>query len=887
VTPERRRQIEELFEAALDMPEAERGNWLEVRCGGDAELLRKVKALLAASDRTAGFLEKDVRAAARSVLEDPPSDRRIGAYRVVRELGRGGMGVVYLAERDDGQFRRQVAIKLLRSSPEADELHHRFLTERQILASLGHPNIAQLLDGGVTDGQLPYLVMEYVDGLPITVHCNRHRLGIDERLLLFQDACAAVHHAHQSLILHRDLKPSNILVTESGQVKLLDFGIAKLLDPDALLHPVPLTRTGLRPMTPQYASPEQVNGEPLTTASDVYALGVVLYEMLTGRPPYRFPQAALHEMLAAVSHEQPERPSTRVLQERAPVEGDEPAWAALSTTLDRVSRRLRGDLDAIVLTALRKEPERRYGSVEQMAADIQRHRAGHPIIARRDSGGYRLRKFASRHRWSLAAAGVLLVLLFSYAVTITVQNRRIRDALAQSVVDNSRAAQMATLLISMFERGGEGDPASDSAAAQLLERRLQRAEGMFLQPRERVRMLAALARIHRHLGDFSRAAALLEESLELQRTVADDRYADESETRIRLAEAFRNLNRRVEAESLLRRQIAEDRGRLGGDHPRVAWGLNELFYVLEEKGDYDGAESVAREALAIRKRLFGLDHVDVASSTTDLGLLLRRRGRLREAEPLYRQALEMNRQFYDPDSWQVAETLNGLGLLLVDLGRPQDAEPILREALERYRRIYGDRHPSVSVAMNSLARALSEQGQDAEPERLFTESLAIRRAAYGPTHPRTATALHALGTHHLERRDYVRAEAPVREALELWRRAFGDEHPDVARGRAARGRLLLETGKLDSAEADLRAGLRIQETALGAGHPQTAEIVHHLGVLLSRRGSFAEAESLFLRAQAVYEEQLASGDRRTSRLRSDLAALYTAWARPGEAKRYR
>jgi serine/threonine-protein kinase len=886
MTRERRRRIEELFEAALDVPEAERGSWLEVRCGGDADLLRMVKALLAASERTGGLLEKDARGAIHSALEQSSPDRRIGPYRVVRELGRGGMGVVYLAERDDGQFHRRVAIKLLRSSPDADELHHRFLAERQILASLGHPNIAQLLDGGLTDGQLPYLVMEYVDGLPITVHCDRHRLDIDERLVLFQEACAAVHHAHQSLVLHRDLKPSNILVAANGQVKLLDFGIAKLLDPEAMIHPVPLTRSGFGPMTPQYASPEQVHGDPLTTASDVYALGVVLYEMLTGRLPYRFPRAALHEILAAVSHEQPEPPSARVMQGGAQIEGEQ-AWAARSSSPERLTRRLRGDLDAIALKALRKEPERRYGSVEQMAEDLRRHRAGHPILARRDSGGYRLRKFAARHRWSLAGAAVIVLLLSAYAVTITIQNRRIRDALAQSVVDNARAAQMASLLISMFERGGEGDAAADSAAAELLERRLRRAEGMFRQPRERVRMLTALARVHRHLGEFARAAALLEEALELQRTVPDDRYADESETRIRLAEAYRNMNRIVEAEGLLRQQLAEDRRRLGRDHPRVAWGLNELFFVLEEKGDYTGAESAAREALATRQRLFGVDHADVATSTADLGLLLRRRGRLREAEPLYRQAVEMNRRFYDSDSWQVAEALNGLGLLLVDLGRPQEAEPILREALERYRRIYGDTHPSVSVALNSLARALSEQGQDAEPERLFMESLAIRRAAFGPSHPRTATALHALGTHHLERGNYARAEAPLRDALDLWRRAYGDEHPEVARGRVARGRLLLETGKLDSAETDLRAGLRVQETALGTRHPQTAETLHQLGVLLGHRGDFTEAESLYLRAEAVYEEQLAAGHHRTGRLRSDIAALYAAWGRPGKATRSR
>src|SRR5215211_7118347 len=282
-----RHEIESIFEEAVELPRAERVRFLAARCGGDHRLREEVDALIGAHERTAGVLEGNGAAAVAGALPDPNRDRHIGSYRVLRELGRGGMGVVYLAERDDGQYRRRVAVKVLRASQDADELHQRFVAERQILASLNHEHIAQLLDGGVSDGQLPYIVIEYVDGLPITEYCDRQRLDVAARLRLFQEVCAAVHHAHQNLVLHRDLKPGNVLVTSGGQVKLLDFGIAKLLNPSLGGVEQPITRTAFRLMTPAYASPEQVRGDSLTTASDVYALGLLLYELLTGRPAHR------------------------------------------------------------------------------------------------------------------------------------------------------------------------------------------------------------------------------------------------------------------------------------------------------------------------------------------------------------------------------------------------------------------------------------------------------------------------------------------------------------------------------------------------------------------------------------------------------------------------
>ena len=341
----RRLEIESIFENAIELTAVERRDWVAEQCGTDPVLRAEVEALIAAHERPDGVLESEIAGALLDALDGARPIRRVGAYCVIRELGRGGMGVVFLAERDDGQYEQRVAVKVLRASPDNGDLRRRFRAERQILATLKHRSIAQLLDGGVTKGRLPYLVMEYVDGLPITAYCDKHRLGVGARLRLFREVCGAVHYAHQNLIIHRDIKPGNILVSSDGGVKLLDFGIAKLMDPTLAPVGQPRTRTELRAMTPEYASPEQIRGESVTTASDVYALGVVLYELLCGRRPYDLTGTSPHKFEELVCWRVPEQPSAVVSDER-------------------LRHTLRGDLDAIVMMALRKDVADRYGSVD-------------------------------------------------------------------------------------------------------------------------------------------------------------------------------------------------------------------------------------------------------------------------------------------------------------------------------------------------------------------------------------------------------------------------------------------------------------------------------------------------------------------------------------------
>ncbi|HSR42665.1 MAG TPA: serine/threonine-protein kinase, partial [Longimicrobiales bacterium] len=494
---ERRTTVEEIFDAALELPEASRDAFLDEACRGDDELRDEVEDLLAAHRRAEGILDRGPGRVAADLLDlaggtgpDLPGDRTVGPYRVVDELGRGGMGVVYLAERSDGHFRRRVALKVI-PGRETPGLRARMVAERQILASLDHPNIAGLLDGGVTDDGRPFLVMEYVAGLPVDVYCDRMRLSVRERLELFVTIARAVEHAHRNLVVHRDLKPSNILVNSDGEVKLLDFGIAKLLNPALVGVEAPVTLHDTRLLTPQFASPEQLRGEVLTTASDVYSLGLILYRLLTGVPPFPVADPSITAILSAVLAGDPERPSVQALRDREIVHGDgskrelsaESRATERHTVPRRLARTLKGDLDAIALKALRPEPARRYGSAEALAQDLERFLAGEPVQARKGSRIYRLGKLVRRHR-AVAGAGVTAVVTLAVGGGVAAWQAGVaRQERDEAQLARVQAEEVSDFLMELFRIG---DPLSGDGGAvtarDLVGRGLQRADALAGQP---------------------------------------------------------------------------------------------------------------------------------------------------------------------------------------------------------------------------------------------------------------------------------------------------------------------------------------------------------------------------------------------------------------------
>ena len=505
MNPERWGRIEELFRTAIDRPADERDAYLTRVCGSDEDLRREVLSLLE-RDSDEDFIRDPIANAALAFTAKPNDDltgERIGPYRVTRLIGRGGMGDVYEAERDDEHFQQQVAIKIIKRGMDTDFVRDRFLRERQILASLDHPHIARLFDGGATPDGSPYFVMEFVAGEPITAYCRRHQLSVNEKLKLFRKVCSAVQHAHQKLIVHRDLKPSNILITPSadgkeGEPKLLDFGIAKLLSTDAS-QPHTRTETALRMMTPEYASPEQARGQAVATTTDVYSLGVVLYELLTERRPHEFRTYAPAEIERAICDTEIEEPSKVVGQ--------------MTGAPTKLARQLAGDLDNITMMAMRKEPERRYQSVEQFSEDIRRHLAGMPVVARKDTFGYRAGKLVRRHKAGVAILALLIIL----AVAMTIQAARIARERDRANQEAATAQAVTQSLVAMFEFADPGKSRGNVITArELLDQGAEKVvRELKDQPVVQAKLLDTIGRLYQSIGVYDREQPLLEEALKL------------------------------------------------------------------------------------------------------------------------------------------------------------------------------------------------------------------------------------------------------------------------------------------------------------------------------------------------------------------------------------
>ena len=668
-----RREVEALFEAALARPPEERGRWLETACRGDGILRREVEALLRAHERAEGVLEADL-APPPSLAGLAPELDRVGRYRVVGELARGGMGAVYLADRDDGLFRQRVAVKVLRRSAHVQELRPRFEAERQILAALEHPHIARLLDGGITDDGRPFLVMEYVEGRPVDEYCEAEGLGLEDRLRLFCEVARAVHYAHGRLVVHRDLKPSNVLVTDAGEPKLLDFSIAKILDPGALGLEAPETRTGLRLMTPEYAAPEQVLGEPATTAVDVYGLGVVLYELLAGRRPFHLEGCTAGEAERVLLHEDPAPPSERA-EGRA---GAGPGAAGGGPGGRRWRRRLEGDLDRIVLKALRKEPERRYVSAGQMAEDVERHLEGRPVRARGESLAYRGRTFVRRHLLGLASAAAVLAALVAGTVLATVGMVRAERAEAVARREAASARQVSRFLVELFEVSDPGEARGTTVTArEILDRGAERvSRDLEAQPLVQARLMGTVGEIYRRLGLYGASRPLLERTLEVRRR------------------------------------------ELGAGHPEVADALHDLGHVLEQQGHFGESAERYAGAVALRERLGPDERIPLARSLTGLAAVRLRQGRIDDAAGLLDRAAGIHESAGDAAPVDLAWTLHELGSSCREQGRWAEAESHLRRALEIQASALPPDHPGLAATRRELAGALRGLGRGPEADSL-------------------------------------------------------------------------------------------------------------------------------------------------------------------------
>ncbi|MFO8099398.1 MAG: serine/threonine-protein kinase [Salinibacter sp.] len=835
--PDRWNEINTILTKVLERPPDEREAVLAEACAGDPALRNEVEELLDASTTYGNVLDEGAEALARPLFESDASgdaDRpavpvtagqRVGPYRVLERVGAGGTSVVFRARREDEQFQRDVALKVLRhplddEGPEAE----RFRAERQILASVSHPHLAAVYDGGVLGGGQPYLAMEYVDGRSITEHCREEELSVDGRLSLFRQAAEAVQAAHEQMIVHRDLKPSNVLVDQAtGAVKLVDFGIAKILGelPGA---PSPVTQTGRHPMTPAYAAPEQVKGEAISLATDTYALGVLLYELLADRRPFGERNTGPYAVARAVCEDDPPPPSTCVEEER--------------------QRAVNGDLDAIVLKALRKRPDERYDTVEALLDDLRRHQDERPVQAYQGSLAYRARKFVRRNRGLLAgttAATLIVVGLVVYHI------QRLSAERNQAQREAQKAEQVSEYLAELF---AEADPeeaqGSPTTARELLAAGVDRINELDDQPAVQGELAFVLAKTRRRLGLYDTTEALL-------------------------TRAHR-----------LRTQVH------GREHPDVAETLSEkALLARDHDGDYAEAESLMQESAAIYRAVHGERHASVAEQLKDLVYVQRRQGKLDAAEASVREALSIRRAQPDADSMAVAETLFNLAAILRDRKQYERAEDVQQRSLALSRQHTEGPHPGTAANLDAMGFLLKEQEDLEAAEAHYQEALSMKRDLYGTPHPRVVTTLNNLGKLAERRGRYEEAETHLRSALRMRRALQEEPHPKIAVHLHNLGGILHDQGDLASADSALQAARdMLQATDQGESTTMAHALEKH-GNVLRAQERYTDAEAAYQQALALRQSIHEEGHPKIPTLQADLESLYDQWGKPELAAQYR
>ena len=814
-------RMERLFKAALLHPPSEQPGFLEAACPDDAALREEILSLLKADQAAEQKEFLDAPLSSLSGLDQYLSEeqgepdqrfvgKEIGPYRVLRFIGHGGMGDVYYAVREE-PFRQYVALKIIRRGMDTQEVTRRFEMERQILASLNHPNIGGIYDGGITDDGLPYFAMEFVDGVAITTFCDSRSMSIEERLRLFQYVCRAAHHAHQNLVIHRDLKPSNILVTGQGVPKLLDFGIAKLVNPNLGPADAPITRTEIRAMTPEYASPEQAEGESLTTVSDVYSLGVILYELLTGQRPYYFRKKTSEEIRSVLYEYEPERPSSVVTSVRERAKGGkeskpEEIGEKRGMTPERLQKRLAGDLDNIVLMAMRKEPERRYASAEQLADDIDRYLDGAPVIAHRDSPGYRLRKYVQRHRiQTMATVIIALLLIVGSAVTIY-QANQIANERDRAQLEADRAEQVSAFLVSLFETTDPSYAPGDTLTArELLEN--------------------GADRIHAELADQPMVQASLYDVI---------------------GTAYASLGLIAPAEMVLQKSLAIRR-QFPAHESELATTLNSLGDVYVLLGEYGKARECFAETIAILDRTIAPTEPAYLINIFQLGTAAHFEGDHATADSLYNRWEMLYEQVTDREDPELAESAFGMSRVLFARKEFARAEEYLETVIRVLVKEHGEMHANVASATLFMASIQLGLANEPEAEELLTRTLKNLHQLYPDGHREIASVHQILATIYNKQGKYAEAEESHEKAIDLWANSSFRNELELSLSRATAADFYLERGNFSRAIDYFRESERVVGDQIGTNSIVTIRLRISLAEALIGVGNVSEARAMLER----------------------------------------
>jgi serine/threonine-protein kinase len=835
------REIQLVFHLALEQPAREREAFVSERCGSDSELKSEVLMLLAADGADQGLLDGGIDLLAHELLGGEEGTvlptETFGAYRITSVLGEGGMGVVYLAERAD--LGSRAAIKILRDAWLSPARRERFALEQRTLAQLRHPSIARLYDAGTRADGTPWFVMEYVEGVPLTDYCRSRASLVPERLKLFRAVCEAVLHAHRNLVVHRDLKPSNILVRADGSVALLDFGIAKQLE--HIGDSAEQTRAGVRFLTPAYAAPEQVMGGAIGVHTDIYALGVVLYELLVGRLPFDLSNKTPSEAADLILEQGPERPSAAV--RRMPLVGR-------GTSHILATRRSEwNDLDVLCLTAMHKDRERRYRSVEAIIRDTDHYLAREPLEARADSVGYRGGKFLRRNWRVLSASAavflVIVALVAFYTMRLTTANHVARAQVA-------RTQRIQNFMFTLFQ-GGEEDvgPADSLRVVAIVDRGLQQARALDREPAVQAELYVTLGQIYEQLGNLPRADSLLRAALAQRRAIYGPNHPDVARSLVKLGVLRLGQAKYDDAERYVREGLAMSRKVLPRGDPFIGVATSALGRVMAERGDYtqaisvledarrllassgeanrpdfavtltllanahfyagnySAADSLNRAVLAIDKEIYGDRHPNVADDMINLAAVQFELGRFGQAEQYNRAAHDIFLGWYGRDNAETASSLVLLSRDLLSQKRTTEAAPLLREALAIYEKVYGPVHPRIASTLNELGRLAQQEGRLEEAKSDFRRMADIYRTVYDDKHYLIGIALSNLAGVFQADGDYGQAERLFRETLMRYADELEPEHPLVGIAHARLARSLLGERRYAEAAREGEAGYKI------------------------------------------------------------------------------
>jgi len=818
-----------IVDTALSLEPNKRPGYLTKVCGNDEELRKEVLKLLESIDKSETFWEDWQQWNDQQVLEllqepigETQAPERIGPWKPIKLLGEGGMGIVYLSERADGHYKQKAAVKLLHRGLEFSESVHRFEQERQILAKLDHPNIAGFYDGGITENGWPWLAMQYVGGTPITNWCKKNNTSLQQRLELFQKVCEAVRYAHLNLVVHRDLKPENILVTKDRAVKVLDFGIAKLLDEELSGTQHIQTQTGLRVMSLDYAAPEQITGESITTATDVYALGLLLYELLTETYPFEIEGKNQRQIEQILRNQDPAKPSSKITEWRA---------------------KLRDDLDAITLKALRKEPEHRYENAGQLLDDIKNYHSILPVVARGDTLRYRVGKFYKRHRGKLTAAMIVLVGIITLVSYYTYQITEERNQARQEA---AKAEEISSFLQNLFDAA---DPnivqGKEITAREMVNIGVERIEKeLSNQPVLQAQLFDVISPIYNRLGLYDKSLEIAQKSLQIKKSVPQLNDKEIAKSFNSIGTSFTYSGKYDSAAKYFKR-ILSAQGQIGAVSEEKASALHSLGAINYYQMHYKSADSLYNLALTMRKNIYGEEHEKVAQTMSALGVLYGIQDSLQKAEELNSKALKIREKILRTDHPDIANSKNSLGVLYLNQGKIDKAIPLLIEVVEMRKKIYGEEHPSVANSLNNLGAAYKQSGE------------------------------------------YEKAVINYIKALDIRQKVLESTHPDLGYTNCSLALAHYDNGYKEKALPLFKTCLKIFEQSLRPTHGLIIKSKGLIGDCLVEQERYQEAESILLEVYKSGAAEYGEDHNEIKRLKSFLANLYIKWDKPEQAAKFK